>query len=55
MTLKTTLAILALALTPGLAFAQCADKGMKNISASSCGDGQVWDTETQSCVVKPTT
>jgi hypothetical protein len=55
MTLKTTLAIIALALAPGLAAAQCSDKGMRNISASSCGEGQVWDTETQACVLKPTT
>lgn len=55
MTLKTTFAILALALTPGLAVAQCADKGMKSISASNCAEGQVWDTEAQACVVKPTT
>jgi hypothetical protein len=55
MTLKMMFAILALALTPGLAAAQCAGKGMKSTSASSCGEGEVWDTETQSCVVKPTT
>lgn len=55
MTIRTTLAALALALAPGLAIAQCADKGMKDISASVCGEGQVWDTQTQTCVVKPTT
>ncbi len=53
MRLKTTLAILALALAPALAAAQCADHGRSNISASACGDAQVWDTETQSCVPKP--
>lgn len=54
MKLKTTLAVLALALTPALAFAQCRDEA-KTQSTSACGEGQVWDTEAQACVPKPMT
>jgi hypothetical protein len=53
MTLKMTFAVIALTLAPGLAMAQC--HGMKDvkITASACGEGMVWDTVAQSCVVQP--
>ncbi len=54
MTLKMTLAIVAMALIPALASAQCRGD-MKTQSSSACGEGQVWDTETQACVPKPMT
>lgn len=53
MKLKTTLAALALALAPGLAFAQCDHMTDTKITASACGDGMVWDTVTRGCVEKP--
>jgi len=52
---RITLAVLALALAPGLALAQgCRDKGMSEITASTCADGQVWDTLMGRCVLSPT-
>jgi hypothetical protein len=53
MKLKTTLAALALALTPGLAAAYCGGEKAK-ITASACGEGQVYDAATATCVLKPT-
>lgn len=50
MKIRTTLAALALALAPGLAFAQeCAEKHR----ASACAEGEVWDASAQICVPKP--
>ena len=51
MTLKTTLAALALALSPTLALADGCNWGTK---VQSCGDGQVYDTATGTCVSKAT-
>ncbi len=53
MKLKTTLAVIALALTPGLAFAQCAGDKM-NETAASCMPGASWDDAKGACVVNPT-
>lgn len=53
MKIKLTLAALALALTPGLAAAACGHDREK-ITASACGEGQVFDAATQACVLKPT-
>lgn len=53
MKLKTTLAALVLVLAPGLAAAQCASEKAK-ITASACGEGQVYDAATGACVLKPT-
>lgn len=52
MTIKTTLVALVLALSPGLAFASCS--GMMHQTASTCGEGQVWDAAAQACVTPQT-
>ena len=54
--MKTTtiLAALALSLLPTLSFAQGCSHGMKEITASSCKDGMVWDEAKSMCVVQPT-
>lgn len=53
MTLKTALAALALTLAPTLAFAYCG--GVPHTpTASACGDGQVWDEASQTCIVPQT-
>lgn len=51
---KLSLAVLALALTPGLAAAMCSDRHSTKITASACGEGQMFDAATQACVVRPT-
>lgn len=48
----TTLAALAIALLPGLAFAQCAGKHGEQ-TAASCMPGTTWDTEKGACVETP--
>ena len=49
MKIKITLAALVLAATPGLAVAMCS--GMKpQQTALSCAEGQVWDSQTSTCV-----
>jgi hypothetical protein len=53
MTLKLTFAVIALALAPGLAIAQCQERQNIKITASACGEGMVWDTAAQACVGKP--
>lgn len=53
MTLKMTLALIALAVAPTLAAAQCDERKGTKITASACGQGMMWDTTTQSCVDKP--
>lgn len=50
MTKRLTLAALALALSPGLAFAMCGAHEVKQESASACPAGQVLDKETGTCV-----
>jgi hypothetical protein len=55
MKIKTTLAALALTLAPGLALAEgCHGRTMSEVTASSCPDGQVWDTLMGRCVLTPT-
>ena len=44
---RITVAVLALALMPGFAVAQCMGDHIK--TSSQCGDGKVWDNATQSC------
>lgn len=53
MTTKTTLAALALALFPTLAAAEGCNHGMKEVTASSCKDGHVWDEAKGMCVLQP--
>ncbi|HMO07940.1 MAG TPA: hypothetical protein PKD10_09865 [Paracoccaceae bacterium] len=54
MTLRLSLAAMALALAPGLAAAMCSDDQYIKSTASACAEGQVWDAATQGCVLKPT-
>lgn len=50
MKIKTTLAMIALALAPSVALAQgCVHENMSQ-SASQCAPGQVWDATSQTCV-----
>jgi len=51
---RTILAALALALAPTLAIAGGCSHGMKEVTASSCADGMVWDPEKSQCVMQPT-
>ena len=48
----TTLAALAIALLPGFAFAQCADKKMEQ-TAASCMPGTTWDAAKATCIENP--
>ena len=49
MILRTTFAVIALALAPTLSLAQgCPHENMQ--SASQCAPGQVWDAAQQTCV-----
>jgi hypothetical protein len=55
MKIKTTLAVIALSLTPGLAIAQgCHSDQVKADSASSCMPGASWDEAKAACVTNPT-
>jgi len=56
MKLKTTLAVLALSLAPGMALAEggCSGYKAKNVTASSCIPGSTWDETKSSCVANPT-
>lgn len=49
MRIKTALVALVLAVTPALASAGCMMG--HQISASACGEGQVWDESSQACIV----
>ena len=49
MTIKTTLAALALVTVPALASAMCADKTHQ---AMNCAEGTVWDNASQACVAQ---
>ena len=51
MRLKVLFALLALAATPSLALAEgCRHGNMPRVTASSCGEGQVWDIITETCI-----
>ena len=54
MKIKTTVAVLALLLSPTFAFAQCMGDH-KEITASSCKDGSTYDAEKGVCVLTPST
>ena len=53
MKITTAFAALALALLPGLAFAQCRGEHADQ-TAASCMPGMVWDATAGTCVDKPT-
>lgn len=48
MTLKTTFVLIALTLSPSLAFAACT--GDQHAQTISCVDGKVFDSATKACV-----
>ncbi len=50
---KTTLAAIALALLPTLAQAQGCHERTKDVTASSCKEGSVWDEAKGMCVLQP--
>lgn len=56
MKLKITAALMALVLAPSMAMAMggCSD-GHKNVTASSCKEGSVYDAGKGECVLTPTT
>ncbi len=56
MKIKTTLAVIALALTPGWALAKTGCSGMERIdtTAASCAEGFVWDSGTGTCIEQST-
>lgn len=47
MTIKTSLAALALTLIPAFAYATCSARGHQ---AQSCAPGTVWDANAQTCI-----
>ena len=47
---KLLLAVMALVVSPGLAFAGCSSGHLKEEIVMSCADGLVYDPETQTCV-----
>ncbi len=49
MKVKLFLATLALAAAPGMAMAMCSWERTQQ-SASQCEQGQVWDSESQTCI-----
>lgn len=54
MQIKTALAALALCLAPALALAEgCHGTMMKDVTASSCPEGAVWDQAKGLCVLQP--
>ena len=52
MKLKTFLVAAAFAAAPGVAFAM-GGCGTMQQTAAVCGDGQIWDAGSQSCVTPP--
>lgn len=50
---KITTAVIALMLLPSMSMAYC--NSAKEITASSCKDGMVWDQTAGACVLTPTT
>jgi hypothetical protein len=53
MTLRTTLAALALVLAPGITSAMVCSDGHTEVTASSCKDGMIWDETKGTCVLTP--
>jgi hypothetical protein len=53
MKIKTTLAVIALTLAPGLASAYCNGDKMKDETAAACAPGQTLDAATGTCVASP--
>ncbi len=55
MTIKTTLAALALVLSPGMLLAKegCGGSMKQEITASTCAQGAVWDEAKGMCVDQP--
>ncbi len=55
MTIKTTLAALALVLSPGMLLAKegCGGSMKHEITASTCAQGAVWDEAKGMCVDQP--
>ncbi|HSF64950.1 MAG TPA: hypothetical protein VLA78_11210 [Paracoccaceae bacterium] len=49
MKIKTTLAVIALTLAPGIAAAQCSGYDTSKVTASACQEGQTWNPTTQTC------
>jgi hypothetical protein len=54
MKIKTTLAVIALMLAPGMASAYCSGDKMKDETAASCAAGSTWDAATSACVPSTT-
>lgn len=52
--IRTTLAVIALTLSPALAFADCRGDQAKAETASSCMAGATWDEAKSACVANPT-
>lgn len=50
MKFRLHLAVLALALVPGSAFAACFDGHVSAETTMSCAEGTVYDADSQSCV-----
>lgn len=49
MKIKTALVAVVLAFSPALASASCMMD--RQTTASACGEGQVWDASSQTCIV----
>ena len=54
MAIKTTLIALVLVAAPGMALAMGGCNTMRATTASACGEGQVWDAGSQTCVIPAT-
>ena len=52
MTLRTAFVALVLGLTPAMAWASCSPA--IHTTAAACGEGQVWDSASGTCVTPPT-
>ncbi|MBN2630027.1 MAG: hypothetical protein JXR75_05770 [Rhodobacteraceae bacterium] len=50
---KITAAVIALVLLPTVSMAMCQDH--KEITASTCKEGMVWDAAKGQCILTPTT
>ena len=52
MSVKTLIVAAALAVAPTFAVAMGGCGSMQQ-TAAACGDGQVWDADSQSCIIPP--